>query len=85
MTQSFEILLKSNRDALVQLQNTRLAISRLFGTILDDTKGFKFVKTLKVTFTKRKDDKNIDKPAYFNSREQIVINPNDFMQSLQLS
>ena len=28
-TQSFEMLLKSNRDALVQLQNTKLAISRL--------------------------------------------------------
>ena len=84
-TESFEISLKSNRDALVQLQNTRLAISRLFNTILNDTKGLKFVETLKITFVKRKDDKNIHKPAYFNSRVQIVINPNDFMQSLQLS
>ena len=25
------------------------------------------------------------KPAYFNSRAQIVINPNDFLSSLQLS
>ena len=77
--------MKSDRDALVQLQNTRLAISRLFSTILNDTKGFKFVETLKITFVKRKDDKNIYKLAYFNSRAQIVINLNDFMQSLQLS
>ena len=34
---------------------------------------------------KRKDDNNIYKPAYFNSRAQIVINPNDFLPSLQLS
>ena len=84
-TQSYEIGLKNDRDALVQLQNTRLAISRLFNTILNNTKGFKFVETLKVTFVKRKDDDNIYKSAYFNSRAQIVINSNDFLSSLQLS
>ena len=31
-TKSYEISLKSDRDALMQLQNTRLAISRLFNT-----------------------------------------------------
>ena len=31
---------------------------------------------------KRKDDKNI---YYFNGRAQIVLNPNDFLPSLQLS
>ena len=84
-TQSFEISLKSNRDALIQLQNTRLAIGRLFGTILNNAKGFKIVETIKIIFVKRKDDKNIDKQAYFNSRAQIVINPNNFIPSLQLS
>ena len=74
-TKSFETGLKTARDALVQLQNTRLAISRLF----NNTKGFKFVETLKVTFVKRKGDDNIYKPAYFNNRAQIVINPNDFL------
>ena len=84
-TKSYEIDLKTDRDALLQLQNTRLTISKLFNTILNNTKGFKFVETLKVTFVKRKDDDNIYKPAYFNSRAQIVINPNDFIPSLQLS
>ena len=84
-TKSYEIDLKTDRDALLQLQNTRLTISKLFNTILNNTKGFKFVETLKVTFVKRKDDDNLYKPAYFNSRAQIVINPNDFIPSLQLS
>ena len=84
-TQSFEISLKSDRDALIQSQNTRLAISRLFGTILDNTKGFKFAETSKVAFVKRKNDNNMYKPAYVNGRAQIVINPNDFLPSLQLS
>lgn len=43
------------------------------------------MEALKVTFVKRKVDKNICKPAYFNSRAQIVINPNDVIPSLQLS
>ena len=84
-TQSFEISLKSDRDALIQSQNTRLAISRLFGTILDNTKGFKFAETSKVAFVKRKNDNNMYRPAYVNGRAQIVINPNDFLPSLQLS
>ena len=62
-TRSYEIGLKTDGDALVQLQNTRLAISRLFNTILNNTKGFKFVETLKVTFVKGKDDDNIYKLA----------------------
>ena len=84
-TNSYEIGLKSDRDALVQLQNTRLAISKLFNTILNETKGFKFVETLKVTFVKRNNERNIYKPAYFNSRAQIIINPNEFLPSLRLS
>ena len=51
---SFEISLKTDKDPLVQLQNTRKAIERLFGTILHDTKRFEFVETLKVTFIMRK-------------------------------
>lgn len=43
-TKSFEISLKTDKDPLVHLQNTRLAIERLFGKIiLNDMKGFKFV------------------------------------------
>ena len=43
------------------------------------------METLLVTFVKRKDDDNIYKPACFNSRVLIVINPNDFLSSLQLT
>ena len=53
-TRSYEIGLNTDRDALVQLQNTRLAISRLFNNILNNTKGFKFMETLKVIFCEEK-------------------------------
>ena len=42
-----------------------LAISRLFGTILNNTKGFKCVETLEVTFVKIEDDKNIYQDCIF--------------------
>ena len=77
--------MKSDRDALVQLQNTRLAISRLFNVIVNEMRSFKFVETLKVTLVKRKDEDNIYKPAYFNSRVQIVLTPNDFLPSVGVS
>ena len=46
-TKSCEIGIKDNKDNLVQLQNTRLAMSRLFDKILNDTKGFKFAVELR--------------------------------------
>lgn len=70
LTKSYEISLKSDKDPLVQLQGKRLAIGKFFGDILKKTKGFNFVETMKVVFIKRKDDKSIHKPAYFNSRTQ---------------
>ena len=48
-------------------------------------KVFNFVEALKVTFVKRKDEHNIYRPAYFNSRAQIVINPNDFLPTMGVS
>ena len=51
---SYEIAIKNDRDILEQLQNTRLAISRFFEKILNQNKGFKFVKTIVVNFVKVK-------------------------------
>ena len=84
-TKSYEIGIKNNKDNLVQLQNTTLAMSRLCSKILNDTKGFKFIETLKVTFIKMKDGELIDKSGYFNSKVQIVMNSNDISSSLELA
>ena len=84
-TKSYEIGIKDIEDNLVQLQNTRLAMSRLFDKILNDIKGFKFIETLKVTFMKMKDSDYIYESAYFNSQAQIVMNPNDISSSLGLA
>lgn len=49
-TKSFKISLKTDKDPWVQLQNTRLVIEKLFGKLLNNMKGFKFVETMKVPF-----------------------------------
>ena len=84
-TKSYEIEIKNNKDYFVQLQNTRLAMSRLFNKILNETKGFKFVETLKITFVKMKDGELVDKFGYCNSKVQIVMNSNEFKSSLELA
>ena len=84
-TQSYEISIKNDKDALQQLQNIRLATSRVFEQILNEIKGFKFVETIKVDFEKLKGGELIDKTAYFNSRAHIIMNKNDILPSLEKS
>ena len=54
-TQSFEISLKSDRDTFIQLQNTRLAISRLFGTTLNNKKRFQICGDIKRNICEEKE------------------------------
>ena len=73
-TKSFEISIKNDKDPLVQLQNTRLAIENHITKILTSMKGLKFVETLKVTFKKQDGDGTLYKTAYFNSKPKTIIN-----------
>ena len=83
-TKSFEISIKNDKDPLVQLQNTRLAIENHITKILTSMKGLKFVETLKVTFKKQDGDGTLYKTAYFNSKPKTIIN-NTEINALQLS
>lgn len=67
---------------MVQLQNTRLAIGRFFGSVLDGMRGFKLVETLKITFVQRINDKNEYRPIYFNSKPKLILDSGDFMSNL---
>ena len=84
-TKSFKIGIKNNKDPLVQLQNTRSAVKHHINTLLDEMKGLKFIETLKVTFSKAKDDGLIYKSAFFNSKSQTIINNLGISESLQTS
>ena len=84
-TKSFEISIKNDKDPLVQLQNTRLAIENYITKILTSMKGLKFVETLKVTFKKQDGDGTLYKTAYFNSKPKTIINYTEINEALQLS
>ena len=84
-TKSFEISIKNDKDPLVQLQNTRLAIENHITKILTSMKGLKFVETLKVTFKKPDGDGTLYKTAYFNSKPKTIINYTEINEALQLS
>ena len=84
-TKSFEISIKNDKDPLVQLQNTRLAIENHITKILTSMKGLKFVETLKETFKKLVKDEIVYKTAYFNSKPQTIINKTEINKSLQSS
>ena len=82
---SYMISLKDDKDPLLQLQNTRLAVGYHIKKLLSTMKGIKFNETLKVTFWKPQNDGWIYKTAYFNSKAQTVINDIDINESLQIT
>ena len=84
-TKSFEIGIKNDKDPLIQLQNTRLAIEYHIIKVLTSMKGLKFVETLKMTFKKIVKDEIVYKTAYFNSKPQTIINNTEINKSLQSS
>ena len=84
-TSSYKINIKHSTDPLLQLQNTRIALGHHISKALSAMKGFKFIETLKVTFSKAQDDGLIYKSAYFNSKPQTIINDISIYESLQLS
>ena len=84
-TSSYIISIKNNKDPLLQLQNTRLAIENHIKKALSAMNGIKFNETLKVTFWKPQDDGWIYKTAYFNSKPQTIINDININEALQLT
>jgi len=76
-TKSFKVGTKNSKDPLIQLQNTRKGIENHFKTLLSDTKGFKFVETLKVNYEKISEDTLIVKTAYCNINAVTVTNDNN--------
>ena len=84
-TKSYEISIKNNKDPLAQMQNTRKAIEFHIKKQLDEMKGFKYVETLKVTFSKMSGGEIVIKTAYFNSIAQTIINHIEINEALQMS
>ena len=84
-TKSYKISVKNNDDPLTQMQSNRKVIKLHLNNVLSSMKGFKFVETLQVTFTKLSSDEIVTKTAYFNSKAQTIINHIEIHGALQTS
>ena len=85
-TKSFEISVKDEKDPLVQLNNTRKAVTNHIENILILMKGLKFAETLVVTFEKRIGrEERLFKTAYFNSQQLTITNDTQIELALSLS
>ena len=72
---SYEVELVEKKDTIEQLEATKSSIKDLFTDLLNETKGFKYQITLKVTLKKYKPNGEIEfRPVYFNSTTKTVIN-----------
>ena len=73
MTYKVEIIEK--KDAIVQLEASKLSIKNFFCDLLNETKSFKYQITVKVLLKKCKLNGEIEfAPVYFNSVTKTVIN-----------
>ena len=64
----YNVEIIERKDPIVQLKATNLSIKDLFGDLSNETKGFKYPITVKVSL------KKIQVPVYFNSLTKTVIN-----------
>ena len=63
------------KNAIVQLEASKLSIKDLFSNLINYIKGFKYQITVKVLLKKYKPNGEIEfAPVYFNSLTKLVIN-----------
>ena len=72
---SYKVEIVERKDSIVQLEASKSSIKDLFDDLLDETRGFKYLITVKVLLKRYKPNGEIEfAPVYFNSWPKIVIN-----------
>ena len=82
-TKSYEISIKNNKDPLLQLQKTRMALESHISSLLTSMNGLKFLEALKVTLSKISDGETIYNSPVFFSTPQIIIDNADIKVALE--
>ena len=82
-TKSYEISIKNNKDPLLQLQNTRLALASHISSLLTSMNGLKFLEALKVSLSKISDGETVYRTPVFFSKPQTIINNTEIKASLE--
>ena len=57
-TKSYQVGIKNDKDPLIQLNTTRLAIAHFMKQLLPRMKGLKFIETLTITFEQQRGKSN---------------------------
>ena len=71
---SYNVKLVEKKDPIKQSESIKSSIKDLFSGLLNETKGFKYRITLKVSLQRYKNIEIELAPIYFNSTTKIVIN-----------
>ena len=72
---SYKVETIERKDRIVQLEAGKSSIKDLFNDLLNETKGFKYQNTVKVSLKNYKPNRDIESaPVYFNSFTKTVIN-----------
>ena len=82
---SYEIVIKIQKDPLLQLNHINKDVETLLKSLLVEMKGFKLLSKLKITFKKPKGDNTLYKTVYFNSKPKILSNDTNIDESLGLT
>ena len=84
-TNSYEIGVKNVADPLVQLSETRLAISKFLTRLLTQSNGIKFMETMRIYFEKAVGKEKTSKVGYFVSKPKTAMNANNLPESLDIN
>ena len=70
---SYKVEIIEKKDPIKQLEASKSSIKDLFNDLLNETKGFKYQITLKVSFKKYKPNGEIEfTPVYFDSTKTVI-------------
>ena len=82
-TKSYIISIKNDKDPLLQLQKTRMALESHIESLLASMNGLKFLESLKVTLSKISDGETIFRTPVFFSTPQLIINNTEIKAALE--
>ena len=70
---SYKVEIIEKKDPIKQLEASKSSIKDLFNDLLNETKGFKYQITLKVSLKKYKPNGEIEfTPVYFDSTKTVI-------------
>ena len=84
-TKSYQVGIKNDKDPLVQLNTTRLAVAHFMKQLLPRIKGLKFIETLTISCEQQRGNQIVSRIGYFNSKPKTIINADDLTPFLDVN